>query len=711
MKQSIHFFRRTAALFLALALCLSLSAPALAAEETAAPETAPQTLDKFAEETAEIALTYGGAVSATWAVWQDGSIISSGRTSSLPADATHLQQLADASSGTIYGIGSISKIYTTVAVMQLVEAGKVDLDKPVTAYLPTFKMADERYQDITVRMLLNHSSGLMGSTLSSGMLFDDPSSYATDHLLENLAGQRLKADPGAYSVYCNDGFTLAELVVEAVSGQDFMDYVRANILKPLGLKSTFAPADREKEPVAFDPAPIFYTVGETTHTLPMDCLGILGAGGVYASAEDLAAFGGALTGTTLLKQASLDAMAAEEYAKGIWPEDTLDALAFGLGWDNVNWFPFSQNGIQALVKGGDSQYYHAGLVIIPEYKLAAAVLTSGGVSTYNEMAASQMLIKVLEKEGVAVDQTAPVLPEAAPAAMPKELLDYAGYYGSMMPYKVDITADGTLTMGYLTRSDIPAQTFTYHDDGTFRDASGASYLKFVEETNGQVYLYQKAFTDLPGLGGLGTSNYAAVKLPENQISDELQAFWDTFMAETNLLPMNERYSSQTYLSISMTGNASEMKLESIPGYSLGYRIEDENHIRYAIQIPGNMGRDGADLEIRRDEKDNVWVYQSNGMIFMDGRAAPDLSTGKDNQTVTTIQPDGYARWYHVGEKAAGKTVTVQVPENAGFWVYDENGMVTASSVLWPNNLTAELTEGGLIVFAGDPGAKFQLTFA
>ena len=61
--------------------------------------------------------------------------------------------------------------------------------------------------------------------------------------------------------------------------------------------------------------------------------------------------------------------------------------------------------------------------------------------------------------------------------------------------------------------------------------------------------------------------------------------------------------------------------------------------------------------------------------------------------------------------AAGKTVTVQVPENAGFWVYDENGMVTASSVLWPNNLTAELTEGGLIVFAGDPGAKFQLTFA
>ena len=91
MKQSTYFFRRTAALFLALALSLSLSVPALAAEETAAPETAPQTLDKFAEETAGLALTYSGAVSATWAVWQDGSIITSGRTSSLSADATHLQ--------------------------------------------------------------------------------------------------------------------------------------------------------------------------------------------------------------------------------------------------------------------------------------------------------------------------------------------------------------------------------------------------------------------------------------------------------------------------------------------------------------------------------------------------------------------------------------------------------------------------------------------
>ena len=57
---------------------------------------------------------------------------------------------------------------------------------------------------------------------------------------------------------------------------------------------------------------------------------------------------------------------------------------------------------------------------------------------------------------------------------------------------------------------VPVQTFTYCADGTFRDATGLAYLSFVEEDNGEVYLYQKAVSPLPGLGGLPVSNYAAV---------------------------------------------------------------------------------------------------------------------------------------------------------------------------------------------------------
>ena len=63
----------------------------------------------------------------------------------------------------IYCVGSVSKVYATAAVMQLVDEGKVELDAPVTDYVPEFRLADERYKKITVRMLMDHTSGMMGT--------------------------------------------------------------------------------------------------------------------------------------------------------------------------------------------------------------------------------------------------------------------------------------------------------------------------------------------------------------------------------------------------------------------------------------------------------------------------------------------------------------------------------------------------------------------
>lgn len=345
-------------------------------------------------------------------------------------------------------------------------------------------------------------------------------------------------------------------------------------------------------------------------------------------------------------------------------------------------------------------------MVLPEHKLVAAVLSSGGVSTYNEMAASQMLIAVLKDQGVTVDETPLQLPQAQPAPMPKELLDHAGWYGSLTVYQVELSEDGTLTMRYPALPQVPPQSFRYHSDGTFRDEAGASALRLVNEDNGQTYLFQWAFTDLPGLGGLPASNYAAMKLPENPVDPALQAKWDSIMGGA-VLPMNERYSSQIYASMGALLQADSGAVKSAPGYVGTLRIEDETHLRYAVQIPGNTGRDGSDMEIRRDESGSLWFLQSNGSVYLDLNAAPALSTGKG--AVCTIQPDGYARWYKIGSAAAGKTMTVQLPENAGFWVYNPDGTIAASSVLWGDN-SAKLAEGGLIAFAGDPGAKFQLAF-
>lgn len=144
----------------------------------------------------------------------------------------------------LYGIGSISKTFTAAAMMKLVEQGKVDLDQPVTTYLPDFKMADPRYRDITVRMLLNHSSGLMGGTTVNGFLLNDPTeSDATANLLQRLSTQTLQAAPGAYSVYSNDSFTLAELVIERVSGMSYTEFIHQYLISPLGLSNVKTPRD------------------------------------------------------------------------------------------------------------------------------------------------------------------------------------------------------------------------------------------------------------------------------------------------------------------------------------------------------------------------------------------------------------------------------------------------------------------------------------
>ena len=131
----------------------------------------------------------------------------------------------DAPKEKLYGIGSVSKVYVTTAVMQLAEEGKVNLDATLTEYIPDFRMADERYKEITVRMLMNHTSGIMGSTNKNSMLYGDNDMSYHDGLLTVLEGQRLKAKPGAYAAYCNDGFTLLEMIVENVSGMSFTEYL------------------------------------------------------------------------------------------------------------------------------------------------------------------------------------------------------------------------------------------------------------------------------------------------------------------------------------------------------------------------------------------------------------------------------------------------------------------------------------------------------
>ena len=675
-----------------LALAALLCVPAAAAPAAAAEE--PLSRAASAQQAIEAAAQYGGAVSIQYALWQDGAITMTGHAGAF--SRTENRALTDQD---LYGIGSVSKLYTTAALLQLCEAGKVDLDAPVTRYLPGFTMADERYRDITVRMLLNHSSGLMGDSTRSAFLFDAYTGAGTDDLLERLSTQRLKADPGAYSVYCNDGFTLAELVVEAVSGQDFTDYLRTHLLEEAGLTRTFTPADDFDRD---DLARIYQ--GSDTRALPADTLNIIGAGGLYATASDLAAFGGLFCGDNdLLTDASWQSTAGEEYARGLWPEESGDdALAYGLGWDNVHMYPFNHSGIPALVKGGDTLYYHAGLIVLPEEDMAVAVVSSGGVSTYNQLAGVQILLDALAEEGVQAAQPT-ALPDASPAPMPEGLAQAVSgaYSGLGAALTVSPSADGQgVTFTAVAALGGRSMDLAYYSDGSFRDADNTVRYRFVTEDNGRTYLYEQAYTVLPGLPATGVAQYALERLEDNPLSPPVEEAWQARSQKLYLI-LNEDYRGETYVTSSLF--ASLGMLPELPGYAANCRIVDETHARAWLTLPGTGSRNGADLTF--SVENGVEYLQFGDYRCMDAAAAPALYTGPG--AALSIQADGYARWCRVGA-AAGKTLQVARTGEGGFTVYDASGLVTASSVAW-GDTSAVLPEGGWVVFAGEPGTRFQLS--
>ncbi len=679
---------RLPAFVLVLTLVVSLVTPALAAETDAAPAT----LQDAAQAAAAAAMEYGGAISIQYALWQDGQIVLDGT-----AGVYSKTENRAMTSEILYGIGSISKTYVAAAMMKLVEQGKVDLDQSVTRYIPEFTMADPRYTDITVRMLLNHSSGLMGGTLINSFLFADPQEdNATSQLLERLSKQTLQAAPGAYSVYSNDSYTLAELVIERVSQMSFTEFVDTYIKPPLKLENTYTPRN------TFDTSRLAKTyLGEETRALPQETAAIIGTGGMYSNAMDLAAFGGSFCGDALLSDASREAMMSKEYLRGMWAEDSEDdALAYGLGWDNVHMYPFNQNDIRALVKGGDTLVYHAGLVVLPDYNLACAVLSSGGASSYNEAAAAQILIQALEEQGVSLT-THDTLPAAHAAAMPESYKKLSGFYGSATGIlEITIEDGGTLSIHNPTVPDGGAQTLYYHSDGSFRDNGNTLLLKLIQEENGQIYLYQKSYVPLPDMAPMAIANYYFERLPEYPVEQDVQSAWNARNGKL-YLAANEKYTSAFYAMGAVF--ASIGFLPGMDGYLMNNQLQSADTAAAFLQIPGMGSRDSGTVHIV--EYQGVEYIEQNGSLYMDASAL--TAVHPDGKSICTIQPDGYARWYTTGE-AAGSLMHVSLPENGAFCVYDANFQMVASSWTY-GDTSVTLPENGLIVFAGDCGARFQLT--
>ena len=628
----------------------------------------------------------------------------------------------NASKEKVYAVGSVSKVYVTTAIMQLSEEGKVNLDAPVTEYIPDFKMADERYQKITVRMLMDHTSGIMGTSYKNMMLYDDNDMSLHDELLTYLAGQRLKAEPGAYAAYCNDGFGLLELIVENVSGISYTEYLETHIAGEIGAEKTGTPVNRFQ----MEDAVSVYKSGNTLYDYDY-CMNI-GSGGVVATASEVAEFGSTFFkgNNTLLSEKSKDEMAKQRTEASYMDGN-------GLGWDYVEFLQYEEAGVKVLEKGGDIDNQHAHLVVAPEEEISVSVLSSGGSSMFNSMMTHALLNVALEEKGIHIEDIKGESVETV-SQVPKEYAKYEGYFATSsevwnisfpdMKYMhlEKISANNTISEDYMFTTDGRFVRMEdelsewagegYPENQTLRQDYNQLLLSFIEVDNEKIFIKKDEFLNVNGLGSYVNKTYVAENMEENTISEELQDAWER-RCNRDFGVYDQKYSSTSY-----DHPIGKMVLaEEMPGYlfvSVGgaeklLKITGTDTAEAFISIPSSESRDLCDLKMEEVVFENgsssevISVSVGQKYIFLD--VIPKFT--KEIKEISLYREE--AAWYHIGDDVAGTRITIDRPEDSAVYVYNKYGEMVYSTHMQDWTGGVPLPKDGSIAFLGEDGGKIKIT--
>lgn len=350
--------RRARAAVVALVLVLAAllagcagGAPTPAPTPPAPPTAAltPQDLDAWLDGVVPAGIERVGIAGAAVTVVRDGRVLTS-RGYGLADTATG--EAVDPAR-TLFRVGSVAKVFTATAVLQLVEQGRIDLDADVRQYLD-FPLPLRFEPPVTMRHLLTHSAGFEERIRDLITLGEAPDGLR-EHLALDPPAQVFA--PGTTPAYSNYGYGLAGYVVERVSGTPYAEYVRRHVLDPAGMTSSTA-----AQPL---PAPLRARLSQAYPTVdepaaPFETARPSPAGSLTASPDDMGRFMLAQLGEpALLAPATQELMRSPGLGA-----DTLGALADGPR-TGLGLFDESRNGRQIVGHGGDTQFFHSHLQLYP----------------------------------------------------------------------------------------------------------------------------------------------------------------------------------------------------------------------------------------------------------------------------------------------------------------------------------------------------------
>lgn len=333
---------------------------------------------------------------------------------------------ADAAGGvpaapdTVYRAGSVSKLLNAAAVMQLCDEGKLELDRPVAAYVPDFSLRSRFLAGppVTLRRLLTHHSGLP-SDIVGGMWGDNPPPFTA--IVALLREEYAAYPPGYIAAYSNVGSCLAGVAVERAAGEAYADYLDRRLLAPLGMaSSSFAPRPEVIRRLA---------KGYDRDGREQTDVGIrdVPAGGLYTSVVDLSRFlamlfaEGRSDGRSILSPAAVREMLREQ------PASPLDGT-FRIGLEFFLEYPELAYAGRIAGHGGETYLFRCHVLTAPDHRLGVVIMTNSAGARSKDAVIGLMKAAVAVKTGLTPADggagKAPP-PPGAPATAP------GGYYGTV----------------------------------------------------------------------------------------------------------------------------------------------------------------------------------------------------------------------------------------------------------------------------------------
>ena len=383
---------------------------------------------------------------------------------------------------TLFRPGSVSKLFTWTAVMQLVQAGKLNLDADVNTYLD-FKIPPKDGKPITLRNLMTHTPGF-AETAKYLIEFGEKKPQPLGKVLSRWVPERIYA-PGSMPAYSNYGASVAGYIVGRVSGEPFDSYIQRHIFAPAGMThSTF---DQPLPPALRPDISKAYKAG-TAEPQPYEVIGMAPAGALASTGADMGRFMIAHLNHTLINPATAQLM----YSNANKPFPDLPAM--GLGFYHED-----RNGLNIVGHGGDTVFFHSDLHLFLDKNVGLYIsMNSLGKSGAAHSLREELLQEFTDRYFPAPAQN---LPTASTAKHDGAVM--SGHYVSsraggfnwfrmlalLGETKVAVDKDGILVASSVTDPSGTPRRWREVKPWLWQEVNGSDYLQVIPEPNGGIKMF------------------------------------------------------------------------------------------------------------------------------------------------------------------------------------------------------------------------------